>query len=100
MAPCFDGSFIHQEGKAEVVLYAPDGIDISFSFKFKFHYSNIEPEYEALNIGLISTLQMGIRRFHVQDYSGSLSNKSMESSRLKESLFYLIELLSRSSLDL
>lgn len=55
MAFCFDGSFTHQEGEIEVLLYAPDGIDKSLSFKLKYH-SNNEPEYEALTIGLISAL--------------------------------------------
>lgn len=53
---------------AGIVLYAPDGNNLSLPFKLKFPYSNNEVEYEALITRFISALQMefpgvGARRF-------------------------------------
>lgn len=38
----FDSFFMCQGGGARIVLYAPDGNDVSLSFKLKFHRSNNE----------------------------------------------------------
>lgn len=64
MAPCFNGSATHQGavggGRAGVVLQNDDGTIVFLSFRLDFPYSNNVTEYEALVIGLVSTLQMRI----------------------------------------
>lgn len=43
-----------------VMLCDPDGTSVSLSFRLEFPYSNNVVEYEALVIGVISFLQMGV----------------------------------------
>lgn len=59
-------SSIQRVGGAGIVLYVPDGSDVSLSLKLKFLCSNNEAAEETLLIGLISTLHMGIRRLSMQ----------------------------------
>lgn len=59
-------SSIYRGGGTGILLYAPDGIDVSLSLKLKFPCSNNEYKYEAWIIGLISALEMGFRRLCVQ----------------------------------
>lgn len=42
------------------MLYDSDGTDVSLSFKLNFPCSKNEAEYEALVIGLMSALEVGI----------------------------------------
>lgn len=48
------------------MLYAPSGTNISVAFKLEFSCTNNEAKYEALIIGLTTTLNMGILRLRVQ----------------------------------
>lgn len=58
----FDGWSTHREGGTKVVLYAPDGTNVSLSFNLEFLCSNTKAEYEALIIELICALQMVIHK--------------------------------------
>lgn len=49
-----------------VVLCAPNGDSTSLIYKLSFSCSNNEAEYEALIIGLTSTIKVGIRRPRIQ----------------------------------
>lgn len=49
-----------------VVLYDPEGTSVSLSFMFKLPCSNNLAEYEALDVQLISALQLWIRRLRVK----------------------------------
>lgn len=79
MAPCFNGSATHQGavggGRAGVVLQNDDGTIVFLSFRLDFPYSNNVTEYEALVIGLVSTLQMRIENFEYKGTLSSLYNK-------------------------
>lgn len=57
---------------------------------------NNKVEYEALIIGLVSALYMGIRILKVQGDSNSSYNKLMENSSSRRLLVLLIELLAGS----
>lgn len=65
MASCFR-RFLHaSRGGVGIVVYNPDDIVISLLFKLEFPCSNSEAKYEALLMGLIYALQMGIQRLCV-----------------------------------
>lgn len=61
----FDGSSIDWGGVARILLCAPVCTDISFSFRLKFHVSTTNWVWSS-DIGLISSLQMGICRLCVK----------------------------------
>lgn len=61
----FNSSSTHQGGGTRVVLYAPDGANISLAFKLELFCTNNEAECEVLIIGFISTLKMGVHRLGV-----------------------------------
>lgn len=52
----FDGSSSHRCGGVGVVLYGPNGTNISLYFKLEFLCSNSRARYEALIVRLISAL--------------------------------------------
>lgn len=63
-----------------MVLYALDGTDIALFFNLEFHCSNNKSMYEAQIIKLISTMQMKIRRLHVQGDSWLIIKQVTENS--------------------
>lgn len=79
----FDGSSTHQRGGTGVVLYDPDSVSISLSFKLKFACSNNVTEYEALLLGLISVLKLGVKKLRVQGDSKLIYQASQWIIRFK-----------------
>lgn len=69
---------------AGVVLYNPDGVSISLSFKLEFPCSSNIAEYEALLLGLISTLRLGVKRLRVQGDSKLIIEQVNGEFALKE----------------
>lgn len=85
----FEGSFTHwgERGGTGVMLYAPDDIDISLTFKLKLFCTNRKVEYEALVIGLISGLKVGVRRLQCREIQGlSLSSPTTNCANKKSTL--------------
>lgn len=61
-----------------VILYDLDGVSTSLSFKFDFPCSNNVAEYEALLLGLIPALKLGVKKFQVQGDSKSFEQVNKE----------------------
>ena len=61
----FDDSSMANLKGAGVVLYHNDEETIAFSFKLEFPCSNNTVEYEAYLVGLMMTLEMGIKHLRV-----------------------------------
>ena len=61
----FDGFSMANLKGAGVVLYHNDEETIAFSFKLEFPCSNNTVEYEAYLVGLMMTLEMGIKHLRV-----------------------------------
>lgn len=80
----FDGSSTHQGGDAGVVLYDAEGVNISLSFKLEFPCSNNVAEYEALLLGLISALKLGVKKLRVQGDSKLIVEQVNREFALKE----------------
>lgn len=80
----FDESSTRQGGGAGVVLYDSDGVSISLSFKLEFPCSNNVAEYEALILGLIATLKLGVKKLQVQGDSKLIIEQVNGEFALKE----------------
>lgn len=80
----FDGCFTHRGGGPGVVLYAPDGTNISLTFKLNIFSTKNEAEYVVLIVGLISALKMGVYRLRVQGDSKLLIKQVNDEFASKE----------------
>lgn len=85
----FDGSSTYRGGGAGVVLYAPNGTNISLC-------SNTETDYETLVIGLIFAVKMTVRRLWLHGNSKLIIKQVIGEFGLKEVAFVPYELPSRS----
>lgn len=81
----FDSSSTHRRGGVGVMLYTPNGTNVSLSFKLKFFCSNNKAEYEDLTIGLIFALQIGTR-FVCKEIPVASLSKSTENQLSKRLL--------------
>ena len=61
----FDGSKCEQGGGAGVILFIPQGVPIPCSFKLAFSYMNNNVEYEALILGLRTTINLKVDRLMI-----------------------------------
>lgn len=79
-----DGSSTYQGGDTGVVLYDPEGINVSLSFKLDFPCSNNIAKYEALLLELKSTLKLGVKKLRVQGDSKLIIKQINREFALKE----------------
>ena len=61
----FDGSFMTNSGGVGVVLYRNNKDTVALLFKLEFPCSNNTVEYEAYQMGLVTTLEMRIKHRRV-----------------------------------
>lgn len=71
----FDGSKCEQEGGVGVIFFIPHGVPISYSFKLAFLYMNNNVEYEALILGLRTTINLKFNRLMIYDDSLLIINQ-------------------------
>ena len=61
----FDGSKCEQGGGAGIVFITPQGAPIPLSFKLKFPCTNNMAEYEALVLGLQTTIKLNFKKIKI-----------------------------------
>ena len=61
----FDGSKCKQGGGASIIFITPQGAPIPLSFKIKFPCTNNMVEYEALILGLQTTIKLNFHKIKI-----------------------------------
>ncbi|GMP78570.1 hypothetical protein CsSME_00034472 [Camellia sinensis var. sinensis] len=80
----FDGSSTSKGGGAGIVLVSPNQTEVNLSYKLDFKCSNNEAEYEALILGLMAALDLGVSLLCIKGDSNLVVKQTNGDYAIKE----------------
>ncbi|XP_028086009.1 uncharacterized protein LOC114286987 [Camellia sinensis] len=80
----FDGSFTSKGGGAGIVLISSNQTEVNLSYKLDFKCSNNEAEYEALILGLMAALDLGVSLLCIKGDSNLVVKQTNGDYAIKE----------------
>ncbi|XP_028123698.1 uncharacterized protein LOC114320834 [Camellia sinensis] len=80
----FDGSSTSKGGGAGIVLVSPNQTEVNLAYKLDFKCSNNEVEYEALILGLMAALHLGVSLLCIKGKSNLMVKQTNGDYAIKE----------------